>query len=169
MATVLRLGNVSPVQGHRLDDRADAAPIALAAARARGADLKTAMREAQQAVDDVVEAPTGELVHRRPLAAFEVNPELAAELGGRNVVEYVFPDGMEPGEALTNVQRTWETYHSDDPPEWVEGDGDDGDLLAALVARTYTWPKSETRDEHKCRVGRPRGWKGLEHDRGTEA
>jgi hypothetical protein len=175
MTVVLKFGNVAPVQGHRLDRPEDAAPIALRMALERGEPLDAAIVEAEEAVESAEEAPTGELVHRRKLAAFELDKDLAAEHEGCTVTTYVFPGEMGEEEVLATVGRTWETYHSDDPPEWVEGDGSEvGEALARLLARRYSWPARdevvdedgdvtvEGRAEHVCVVGRPDGWKGLE-------
>lgn len=68
---------------------------------------------------------------------------------GNTTTTVSFPDGWDLNEQLQAVGNLW-SYHSDDPPEWVESDDD---LLAQVVARNFT------SDGHECAVGRPSGWK----------
>ena len=69
------------------------------------------------------------------------------------VTRLEIPDGVPLGEAFVSITQpvrgVW-ANHSDEPPAWVESDSD---ALAALLAEHYG-----------CRVGRPRGWKGIAHD-----
>lgn len=69
------------------------------------------------------------------------------ELGNR-ITTVSFPDDFNIAEQLAAVNGLW-SYHSDDPPEWVESDDE---TLSSLVAHNYTT------DDHACRVGRPKGW-----------
>lgn len=74
--------------------------------------------------------------------------ETRGELGNQ-ITAVDFAPGLNLAEKLAAVESLWPS-HSDDPPEWVEADDDQ---LASVVAAQFTT------DDHKCRVGRPSGWK----------
>lgn len=78
--------------------------------------------------------------------------------GGARVTRVEIPEGTPLAEAFVSITQpvrgVW-ANHSDEAPEWVESDSDG---LAALLAEHFG-----------CKVGRPRGWKGVDVDRRDDA
>jgi hypothetical protein len=103
-----------------------------------------------------------------------VNPS-DPEVDGNAVTMFEIPDGVGLSEAIVTISRTYDGYHSEDPPEWVESDNA---VLAAAVAAHYTYgdgqrfrplpddsaedAEAEALPAHTCQVGRPSDWVGIE-------
>lgn len=76
----------------------------------------------------------------------------------QRVTRVEVPEGVPLAEAFVSITQpvrgVW-ANHSDEPPMWVESDSEG---LAALLAEHFG-----------CRIGRPRGWKGISLDEGSRS